>query len=356
MKDVWAVFNLEIDPSNFKFGVALGAAMTGDPEPESTTIMFDSLGTRIPCQVFIERDKMQRTGITRLLRNQLKILSDISRDGLEFECQRQLSLAFRLFKPGPFWISAWERRNEVRPRFWPLPPPYVLRGEELTRFCDFSKKLIPFQEQRNIYRLVRYFSQALGEVVSDFLEPSDPTGERFLSRTAYLIIAADFFEQAHGNWWLSPDMRLVLLMIATEALFTDDDKAEVGYRLSQRIAVLNGSHPGERKTVFELTKGLYDLRSRLVHGSVYRRKRGFPEVAGPDLAAFANLVRSSLLYCIALDQRGFGKDDILKTLDRAVFDEKEMLLFRFKANEFWGFGESPDEHLYAMGGRSVAGP
>ncbi|MFQ5830001.1 MAG: hypothetical protein ACE5JD_12725 [Candidatus Methylomirabilia bacterium] len=198
---------------------------------------------------------------------------------------------------------------------------------------------------------LRYHSPFFGELVpvTDFVGSSDQTGERFLSRTAHLMAATDFFEQAHGNWWLSPDMRLILLMMAAEALFTDDDRGKLAYRLSQRIAVLNGVHSGERKTMFELTKKLYDLRSRLMHGSVYRAKGGFLEVSGPDVSAFTNLVRSSLLYFIALRRKDLGKAEILKTLDRAIFDEKEMLLLRFKANELWGFGESSDEHLYAMG-------
>lgn len=46
---------------------------------------------------------------------------------------------------------------------------------------------------------------------------------------------------------------------------------------------------------------------------------------------------------------GLERNEILRRLDRAIFEEKEALLLRLKANEFWGFGQCPDERLYGMG-------
>lgn len=202
MKDVYAIFNLEIDPDNFQFAVALGGLMTGDPDPGSTWVEIHSLEDQVACSVFIQSGQPGRRGPGMgLLRKKLEVISPVDRDGLEFECQRQLSLALRLFKSSPFWVMPWKRRNEVR--VWPPPPTsYGLHGrEELRRFCEFSKKLFPFHVRRNLYH----------------------------------------------------------------------------------------------------------------------------------------------------NQGGLGKAEILRVLDRAVFDEKEVVVFRLKANEFWGFGESPDEHLYSMG-------
>lgn len=260
----------------------------------------------------------------------------------------QLSLALRLFKASPFWIVSWDRRNDFR--VWSQPEErYILRSEELTAFRKLSTMLGAFHVDRNIYwyyRLGYPPLDLLGGSQLDILDPSDPTGEKFLTTNAYLMVATDFFEQAQRDWRLSKDLRLILLMMAVEALFADDEKAELSYRISHRIATLNGASGTERKAIFEVTRRLYDIRSRLVHGSLYRKSRRFLQVDWSDLLSLTNLLRSSLLYFIALSD--LGKARILSTLDLATFDEREALILRIKSNRFWGFGESPDEHLYTI--------
>lgn len=353
MNDVWAAFNLETDPDNFDFEVALGAAITSNPEPEETTIHFHSLDERVSCRVFIHGDPSAKRGRPQKLPVQkLEIISPLNRDGVTSECQKQLSLALRLFESNWFWFSSWERRSEVRVSGTGLPL-YSLRGNELTNFCSFSKRLLGFHRERNVYLFGRYWVPLLRaadaaqteSLTADFLGKSDPSGESFLSQTAHLMIATDFFEQAYRDWHLSDELSLMLLIMAAEALFGDDDKSELSYRLSHRISVLNGGSPKQRKNLFDLTRTLYGLRSRIMHGSLYRKGEGFIEVLREDISPFGNLVRASLLYFIAL--KGIGKRELLQILDRAVFDEAEVLRLRFKANEFWGFGQSADEHLFA---------
>src|SRR5574337_842999 len=142
-------------------------------------------------------------------------------------------------------------------------------------------------------------------------------------------------------------MRLLSLMMGAEALFSDDDKAELAYRLSHRISVLNASSPNERKKIFEIVRKCYGMRSRLMHGSLYREKKGFLEVEWDDVLAVGNLLRASLLYYFAWDSQELDKRQILMALDRAVLDERELITFRAKANQIWGLGESIEERIYS---------
>jgi hypothetical protein len=268
-------------------------------------------------------------------------------DGVESECKEQFSLALGLFKYCPFWISSWDRRKEVR--VWPRPPVlYALRAAELSRLRDFSELLIPFQEQRNIYRFIRHPLYSQDDFANMFLDMKDQQKLRAdVGRTAYLHIALDFFQQSFQDWWLSNEMRLLSLMVGAEALFSDDDKAELAYRLSHRVSVLNASSPSERKKILELARKCYSLRSRLMHGSLYREKKGFLEVEWDDVLAVGNLLRASLLYYLAWDSQGLDKRQILGVLDEAILDERELISYRAKANQAWGLGGSIEEHLYS---------
>lgn len=70
----------------------------------------------------------------------------------------------------------------------------------------------------------------VGQVVAELsdhpalLPPDDPQGEKFLSRTTHVMAATDLFEQANSDWRLANELRLILLMIAAEALLSDDER------------------------------------------------------------------------------------------------------------------------------------
>lgn len=337
--DTWAVFNIETDPDNFDFEVALGGVITGYPESEIT--LHDKEET-VRCQVFIHRDRTAQGKASIPLRK-LEVISPVDRQAVTTNCCKQLALALWLFRPVPWWISVWERRRDVRIYGNGLPL-YSLREGQVGTFCAFARRLLGFHVRRNSFRFHRHLSPHSPEL-GEWFDASDPKGEVLFAKCAHLMIAMDLFEQAHQDSHLSTELQLMLLLMAAEALFTDEDKGELAYRLCHRVSVLIGANGGERKRIFEETKRLYDLRSRLIHGAVYRRKGGFVQIATSDISTLSNTVRSSLLYLIALND--LDRKELLKTLDRAVFDDKEMVSLRLDANRFWGFEKSPDEHLYA---------
>lgn len=345
----WAVFNLETIPEDFDFEIALGGTSHGERDPESTVItVFDPEAIRT-CHVQIHGDpKIKPSGRGQLAPRRLEILSPRSKRGVEWDfagvCVRQLSLCFRLFRSATFWLTSWTNRREVHVHGQNLTP-YRLDADELRSFRDFSRRLQGFHVERNHYTHARYLPEDLEDDIREVFGTSKRAEEEVLSRAAQLMIATDLFEEAYQNWRLSPELRLILLVAAAETLLAGDDKGELSYRLCLRMAVLNGGTDVERAKIFERARALYDVRSRLVHGSLYRKKSGFLRVSSADVLDFGNLVRGSLLYFIARGET--KKEDFLRMLDGAVFDGAEMLRLRFKANHYWGLGDSSDEHLYS---------
>lgn len=67
------------------------------------------------------------------------------------------------------------------------------------------------------------------------------------------------------------ETRLVNFSIALESIFSTDN-IELSYRISLRVSFLLGNNSAERKEIFENVKGIYNIRSKIVHGSVLRKK------------------------------------------------------------------------------------
>jgi hypothetical protein len=344
----WAVFNLDVDPCDFDFEVALGAEVIGDREEHSTIIYRFPLEAKAWCKVFIHDDQRPKKWPSHCLPpRKVEVLSSMTEKGKELDLddpfEKQFSLALRLFKPAPFWFVEWTRKNEIRvpEKGWQR---YELTGNHLRRFRVFTTKLLPFHVERKLFEHARDLPKDLEKDVRELLGGSKAAEQQLLARAAQLMIAAELFDRAHKDRHVSSEWRLILLAMASEALFGEGDKGKLSYRLAVRMAALNGGSGAERKKIFERARSLYDLRSHLVHGSLYRKKE-FVRVADTDVQEFSNLVRGALLYFIGL--RDLPRDELLRVLDRAIFDNAELAVLRARANRFWGLGESPDEHLYS---------
>lgn len=371
---LWAAFNLDIDdPDSFEFDVALGYEWLGEQleetDPESTSVFFALADACARCSVFFHADRSSPRLVERTLEIIHKPMSPpvisigedpLSPVSLTSLCRDQLVLALRLFQSQSFLMFPRERRHEGRGRAYlalaahqaGAPAPYVLRGHQVTRFLEFARKLHAFHVDRNLYRSVR--RDPRGPVLLAATTPDDPAGAKFFKRVARLMIATDLFEQANEAHALSGEMRLMWLVMAAEALFTDDDKSELGYRLATRMAFLNGAGVEDVKRHWELVRSMYEARSKLMHGTAYVGKpskrlpglvgdAGFIEPTPERLLAFNNLVRASILYFIALQDS--ERRDVLEILDRSVFDPSEVARLRRMANDYWGLTGREDEML-----------
>jgi hypothetical protein len=340
----WAVFNVDADGNQFDFTVDLGGSTVGYRTPDSTHILLTKLTDTAICRISIQRPG--RSHATDAKRLEV-ICPWHGNDELDLanECVRQLSTALRLYKPIPFSIVRWQRPTVGKsPR--QNAERYSLKGAELRRFRDFSLRLLDFHVSRNLFRHARYLPDDFEDEVRELLGGSREHEARILKAEPHLMIAADLFEKAFDGASIAPELRLVLLMMALESLFSTDDKSELAFRMSLRIAVLNGSSDDHRKEMFEVLKDLYDSRSRLVHGSWYRSGKGFVRVSDTQLGVLRNVVRASILYFLAL--KDVPKDQLLTTLDRAVFDRREIGELRAKANEYWGIKTSEERILTAQ--------
>lgn len=372
----WAVFNLETDSETleFDFTVALGASratlwnprdradmprralrsrtdrMLSDmlrsitEESDEESIPSSDTPAHAQCMVWISppaRKSHRSSGWAHLRPRRLEILGP-DRQGKEYDCEgqgeRQLLLALRLFRAMPLWAVPWGRREEV----FVLAKDYEryrFTRDELGRFLAFSKRLFDFHVHRNLYHLARavpadkeFWKHAprwLGERLDD----------ESLGRVVRPMVAIDLFEEAGRDWRLSNELRLILLVMAAEALFSDDDRGELAYRLSTRMAGLHGDTSSERRRCFERAREAYNLRSRLLHGGIYKRKGEFLTVSSAKVQEFRDLVRASLCYFMAIAKKK-SREQILEILDGALFDDEQIRELRGMARDFWGLGDS----------------
>lgn len=372
--DLWAVFNLGIDdPDSFEFDVALGHERLGEeePDPESPSVSIAGPDACARCSVFFHADRSRPRLVEGTLETVHKPMSPpvasigsdpLSPVSLTSMCRDQLVLALRLFQPQSFLMFPRERRREGRARAYLAlvahqagpPAPYVLQGGQVTRFLEFARKLRAFHVDRNLYRGIR--RDPLGRL----LLSNDQDEAAFLKRVAGLMIAADLFEQANEAHAFSGEMRLLWLVMAAEALFTDDAKRETSSHLATRMARLNAAGAEDVNRHEELVRSIYKARNKLMHGTAYvgTSKQlpglvgdtGFIEPTPERLLAFNNLVRASILYFIAFQD--VERRDILRILDRSASDPSDLARLRGKANEYWGLMGREDEVLCS--GRWVA--
>lgn len=362
---LWTVFNLDVDDGQFDSDVALGYLRLGGTEEEtdveSTLVSFapaDRLASCVVSFQAVSSHPIAEGTLEIMHKPQTSPVADfgedpLSRVTLTSLCHDQLALALRLFQPQRFFIFPRGRRHEgwIRARLAlsaheaGAPAPYLLRGQ-LTKFRQFAERLRGFHRDRNRYQSLRWDPGSSWQVTR-------PDEESFLKRVARLMIATDMFEQANKDPAVSADLRLLWLVMAAEALFADK-KSELISQLSTRMPALNGRGADDVERHRALVRSIYDARSSLVHGAAYveRPSKQLREYVGEDrfmkipseqLFAFNNLIRASILYFIALQDR--SRAEVLEILDRSPVDPSEVARLRRRANEYWGLPDHEDEML-----------
>jgi hypothetical protein len=106
-----------------------------------------------------------------------------------------------------------------------------------------------------------------------------------------------------------PEDQLIDLWVALEALFLQDDKAELQFRAALMIARYIGESQDERWEIYEHVRKAYGLRSKLVHGGLPKKNINVPELA----ERAGNYLRRALLRCLPTHKVPDSKE-ILKSL------------------------------------------
>jgi hypothetical protein len=115
-----------------------------------------------------------------------------------------------------------------------------------------------------------------------------------------------FYDAVMSNHRRRLELAVVHFMMAAEALviLRDESKRQ---NVSRRISSLYSETPDEYETVYRDMKGLYDVRSGIVHGG---GKKATPKEVG----RLFQYLRKSLLERLSL--RGLSKIDLVEKLDK----------------------------------------
>jgi hypothetical protein len=116
-----------------------------------------------------------------------------------------------------------------------------------------------------------------------------------------------------GRVW---EIRYTLYWIGLEALFGPEDPREMTYRISQRIAFFLSEDVGRAQDLFRQMKDAYSLRSKVVHGMLVSKSRGWNEESSQALA--------------------YGTEDVLsRALNKILQDKGLVGIFTGKRRETW---------------------
>ena len=171
-----------------------------------------------------------------------------------------------------------------------------------------DKKVMPsskfFSNRQISWEMYRLEDTHLGELHEFIHETKIPFSEPSLQ------LAFENFERSYeiDNESLS----FVTLIISLETLLNKSAQ-ELRYRISRNAAVLLGEDQEDSKKIFTEIKGLYDIRSEIVHSGKSKKftKR--------DLLRLRHYVRESIKKIYSIGQ---SKEEILNLLNSRGFGEK----------------------------------
>lgn len=124
----------------------------------------------------------------------------------------------------------------------------------------------------------------------------------------YIQLAFDNFESSYELHLR--DTSFLSLMNGLEALF-NPGKGEIRYRLSRNCAVLLGKDKQGTTEIFRNVKGLYDLRSSIVHGTRRNVEEG-------ELNMLRGYLRESIKRLLGINK---PKEEVLGILNESGFGE-----------------------------------
>jgi len=122
-----------------------------------------------------------------------------------------------------------------------------------------------------------------------------------------LKLALRYFYQADETERLQD--KIILYFICLDALYSEE-RTELSYRLSQRVALMLGQSQKERRQIFENMRALYKKRGAVVHGSSISLSR-------EEIGTLRDYAHSSVASFLQLKKLGKNKKNILDLLNVA---------------------------------------
>ncbi len=324
MAEAWAVGGIDL-PEGFVFPITKLGQMA---DVHGEGVFVNPTPTRVDCYVHVEIRPEPGRHPSRLEILPSPLHPDRGTElAVAYEFEQQFFLA-------PWLYRGFSCRIVARPSRRPIPATLSLRDEALQDFLHFAKALLDFHDDRQAYFVARHTPDVLEEhdVVRMVFVSGHSVDANWLKARWPLMAATDLYDRARRA--RDADVRFLMLMMSLEVLFSDE-KSELSRRLAQRCAFLNGRDSSERKAIFDRLagrSGLYNRRSRLVHGDLFDRK-GFVDVPEEDQLLATSLVRVSLLRFIALSPR--TKVQVMDSLDDAIFNSSVADQLHAEVDGYW---------------------
>jgi hypothetical protein len=130
---------------------------------------------------------------------------------------------------------------------------------------------------------------------------------------------------AYGNFMASyhlddPKLVFITLMMSLEILF-NQSTTELRYRVSRSVAVLLGKSRNKSEKIAKDLRGLYDIRSKIVHTGEC------DDLEKQKIVLLRNYVRKCLLKLFAL---GIKKDELITLLNELGYGDFSPKLLSIK--------------------------
>jgi len=239
----------------------------------------------------------------------------------------------RLFKPGrvvagdtfvsPFLAGVWS--TAVSRRCSGVGIDYALLGTESGSYTLLSSD-IPFFD---------FFCSALLPQLQLLQQAAH------LGTPSPLGIALLLYNEDAGD----PRVAVLNSLTALEALLTHESNAEIGYRLSLRVANLLKSDDASRLSLFKEIKEFYDLRSKIVHGSASKLSPKLQHRSG-TIGSLREILRIAILSVMALSSGANpAKTPLDELLDQIVFDEAKRKEIQRLASKFLHLEGNPPDSI-----------
>jgi len=203
----------------------------------------------------------------------------------------KLVSALRLFKSGIFGFNILQSKS---PSWQPM---MGTTTSGRTFYKTFSG---------NKYKLTKSESK-------DFIKFWDEYKTCDFTNNKFLEVAIKRFNYSHERE--KPEDKLIDYTVSLEALFLkEEEKAELSYRLSIRMAILLGKNKKDRKEIFSNVRKAYDLRSKIIHGSTRASNEDVREI----VIKIENYLRESIkLFLDLIKTKSY--EEIIDAIDKDIF-------------------------------------
>ena len=161
--------------------------------------------------------------------------------------------------------------------------------------------------------------ETLDEINSGYLED---IAEK---HNEYLRIAMDYFRRGGMEHYI--DNRVIDYFVSLEALYSkDEERTEMRYRFSNRIATLLGENTSDRLDIQKKARSLYNKRSALVHGSLKK-------LEDAEQGILFRWIRESILRFMSLSKIYPDHKTVMDKIDHAMIDNSVRDELRIKSQD-----------------------